>query len=102
MTLLSELFEAITPLPDDLDLDTMMVELEKRMSAAKRGMDFAKRLKNPLQKKKHTLRMLNNLRSIQRALNRTVKQLEQFNQAESSYVNAQGYDPSAEEDRLGA
>lgn len=85
MTLLSELYEAYEPLPADMDLNMQFAELEKRMSAAKRGLGFANRLKNPIQKKKHMSMVLSNLNKIRGNLNQVIKQLEQFNNAEQNH-----------------
>lgn len=94
MTLLSELAklnEDVQPLPNDMDLEDQMAELEKRMGAAKRGLSFSHRLKNPLQKKKHFSSVLRNMNQIRGQLSRCIKQLEQFTQASSEYETGGGY-----------
>lgn len=94
MTLLSELAkldEAYQPLAGDMDIEQMMSELEKRMGAAKRGLGFAHRLKNPIQKKKHFSSVLTNMNQIRGQLSRCIKQMEEFVQASQEYETGGGY-----------
>jgi hypothetical protein len=88
MTLLADLVkldEVVQPLPQDMPLEQMIAELEKRLSAARRGLAFTNRLKNPAQKKKHLSSVLTNMNMIRGQLNRAIKEIEQFVRAENDY-----------------
>ena len=94
MTLLSELVnlnEVYQPLSGNMDIEEMMAILEKRMGAAKRGLGFANRLRNPLQKKKHLGSVLRNMNQIRGELSRAIKQMEQFTKAANEYETGGGY-----------
>lgn len=86
--------ETVQPLPSDMPIEDMIEALEKRLAAAKRGLGFANRMRNPLQKKKHTASVLGNLNSIRGQLTRVINQMEQFNKAASEYETGVGYDES--------
>lgn len=77
--------EMVQPLPDDMEPEAMIDALEKRLAAAKRGLSFAHRLKNPLQKKKHFSQVLTNMNMIRGQMSRVIKQLEQFTNASNDY-----------------
>lgn len=77
--------ETVQPLPSDMPIEGMLEALEKRLAAAKRGLGFANRMRNPLQKKKHTSNVLGNLNSIRAQLSKVINQMEQFNKAASDY-----------------
>ena len=94
MTLLSELYETVQPLPSDMPIESMLAELEKRLAAAKRGLGFANRMHNPLQKKKHTSAVLGNLNSIRGQLTKVINQMEQFEKAAREYETGAGYPES--------
>ena len=86
--------EAVQPLPSDMPIENMIEALEKRLAAAKRGLGFANRMKNPLQKKKHTSAVLGNLNSIRGQLTRVITQMEQFDKASREFETGAGYDES--------
>lgn len=89
--------EAVQSLPSDMTLETMIDALEKRLSAAKRGLGFANRLRNPLQKKKHTAAVLGNLNVIRGQLSRIISQMEEFNNASHDFETGAGYgEPGAQ------
>src|SRR5665213_152354 len=86
--------ETVQPLPSDMPMEAMIEALEKRLAAAKRGLGFANRMRNPLQKKKHTAAVLGNLNSIRGQLSRVITQMEEFVKASSEYETGAGYDES--------
>jgi hypothetical protein len=88
MTLLSELFqinEATQPVDPTLAIEEQLEILESRMAAAKRGLGFANKLKNPAQKKKHMALVLSNLNKIRGNLTRVINQMAQFDNAERDH-----------------
>jgi hypothetical protein len=81
-----DLNERVTPLdPTELSLEGMIETLEKRLSAAKRGLSIAHRLKDSAEKRKHFSAILANMNVIRAQLNRVIKHVEQFTKAESDY-----------------
>ncbi len=86
MTLLKELFETVEPVDPTIAIEEQLEILEQRMSAAKRGLGFANKLKNPAQKKKHMALVLTNLNKIRGSLTRVIDQIAQFDRAETSYM----------------
>jgi hypothetical protein len=82
---LMKMNEAVQPLPTDMPIEDMIEALEKRLAAAKRGLGFANRMKNPIQKKKHTRAVMGNLNSIRAQLTKVINQMEQFNKAATEY-----------------
>lgn len=100
MTLLSELLdvqlnEVVEPVDPTLALEEQLSILEQRLAAAKRGLGFANRLKNPAQKKKHMALVLTNLNKIRGSLTRVIDEVSQFDRAAKSA----GYEP--EESSMG-
>lgn len=88
MTLLSELIqinEVVEPVDQSLDLEEQMELCEQRMAAAKRGLGFANKLKNPAQKRKHMALVLGNLNKIRGNLTRVINQMSQFDKAAQDY-----------------
>ncbi len=84
MTLLKELIridEVVEPVDATLELEQQLEILEQRMAAAKRGLGFSNKLKNPAQKKKHIALVLTNLNKIRANLSRVINQMEQFDNA---------------------
>lgn len=89
MTLLKELFgsqinEIAQPVDPTLALEDQLEILEQRLAAAKRGLGFANKLKNPMQKKKHMALTLGNLNRIRASLNKVIDAVSQFDRAEHS------------------
>lgn len=91
---LIKLDETVQPLPSDMPLEDMIDTLEKRLAAAKRGLGLANRMKNPIQKKKHTGAVLGNLNSIRGQLTRVINQMEEFVKASREYETGVGYPES--------
>lgn len=94
MTLLKTLYhqinETVEPVDPNLELEEQLDILEQRLSAAKRGLGFANRLKNPAQKKKHMSLVLTNLNKIRGNLSKVIDALghqEDFERVERSYQN---------------
>lgn len=86
--------ETVQPLPSDMPIEDMIEALEKRLAAAKRGLGFANRMHNPLQKKKHTAAVLGNLNSIRSQLTRLISQMEQFYKASREFETGTSYPES--------
>lgn len=86
--------ETVQPLPSDMPVEAMLEALEKRLAAAKRGLGFANRMRNPIQKKKHTSAVLGNLNSIRGQLTKVINQMQQFDKAAGEYETGVGYDES--------
>lgn len=91
---LMKLNETVQPLPSDMPMEAMIEALEKRLAAAKRGLGFANRMRNPQQKKKHTSAVLGNLNSIRGQLTRIINQMEQFAKASSEFETGSAYPES--------
>lgn len=92
MTMLKDLItitEDMTPIVGSPE--EQLDELTKRMSAAKRGLGFANQLKNPQQKKMHMRVIMINLNKIRGHLNRVIKAMEEFENAQSDYQTGVGY-----------
>lgn len=90
MTLLSDLLdiqlnEVVEPVDPTLALEQQLEILEQRLSAAKRGLSFAHKLKNPAQKKKHMALIFTNLNKIRGSLSKVIEQVGQFDRAERSH-----------------
>lgn len=88
MTLLKDilrLVEVTEPVDPGLPLEDQIEILEKRLAAAKRGLGFANKLKNPMQKKKHMALVLTNLNKIRSSLGKVIEYIAQFDRAESDY-----------------
>lgn len=95
MTLLKDLLgnqlnEVVEPVDPNLALEEQMEILEQRLAAAKRGLSFAHKLKNPAQKKKHMALIFTNLNKISGALKKVITQVGQFDRAASDYENDMG------------
>jgi inorganic triphosphatase YgiF len=91
MTLLSELLdiqlnEVVEPVDPTLAMEEQLEILEQRLSAAKRGLGFANKLKNPAQKKKHMALVFTNLNKIRGSLSKVIDQVAQFDRAERGYM----------------
>jgi phosphoenolpyruvate carboxylase len=84
-----KLKEAVAPVDPTMGLDQQLEVLEQRLAAAKRGLGFANKLKNPIQKKKHMGLVLTNLNKIRGQLGRVMAaiadQEQQFARAEQDY-----------------
>ena len=94
MTLLTDLLdiqlnEVVEPVDPTLALEEQLEILEQRLAAAKRGLGFANKLKNPAQKKKHMALVLTNLNKIRAHLSKVIDQVAQFDRAERSYLQPQ-------------
>ncbi len=88
MTLLQDLIridEVVQPVDPTLELEQQLEILEQRMAAAKRGLGFSNKLKNPLQKKKHLALVLTNLNKIRANLSQVINQMAQFDKAEAEH-----------------
>jgi hypothetical protein len=99
MTLLRELFdvqlnEVVEPVDPTLALEEQLEILEQRLAAAKRGLGFANKLKNPAQKKKHMALVLTNLNKIRGHLGKVIDEVSQFDRAEKGYNAGAGYEPA--------
>ena|SRR5271157_2892871 len=84
MTLLSELMqinEVVEPVDASLAVEDQLEILEQRIAAAKRGLGFANKLKNPMQKKKHMALVLTNLNKIRGNLSKVITQMAEFDRA---------------------
>lgn len=86
---ITELIETVQPLPDDMPIENMIEALERRLTASRRGLSLAHRMKNPLQKKKHFASVLTNMNLIRGQLSRVIKQMEQFTNAEQDHENSE-------------
>ena len=84
---LAMLTEKVGPLPLDLSIEESIGELEKRLSACRRGLSLAHRLPSAVEKKRHFSAILTNMNMIRGELARTTRQLEQFMKAESDHEN---------------
>lgn len=82
---LMKMNEVVERLPDGMDPEQAIEMLEQRLAAAKRGLGFANRMKNPVQQKKHKGAVLKNLNIIRGQLTVLINQMEQFNRAERDY-----------------
>jgi phage shock protein A len=94
MTLLKEIFqmnEVVEPLDPSMGIEDQLEALEQRVAAAKRGLGFANKLKNPAQKKKHMALVLTNLNKIRGSLSKVITQMAQFDKAEDAYDRGAGY-----------
>lgn len=84
-----KLKEAVQPVDPTLEIEQQLEILEQRLAAAKRGLGFANKLKNPVQKKKHMGLVLTNLNKIRGQLGQVMatiaNQEEQFARAERGY-----------------
>lgn len=88
MTLLTDLVkinEVTEPVDPSLTLEDQLEILEQRIAAAKRGLGFANKLKNPAQKKKHMGLVLTNLNKIRGNLNQVIGLITQFDRTASDY-----------------
>jgi hypothetical protein len=88
MTLLKDminLVEVTQPVNPELPLEDQLEILEGRLAAAKRGLGFANKLKNPVQKKKHMALVLTNLNKIRASLGKVIEIASQFERAERDY-----------------
>jgi len=84
--------EAVTaPMSDDIE--DQVDEISKRLLAAQAGLKIAKKLTNAVERKKHTLRILSNMKQIKRSLHKVNKQIAQFTKAEDEYNNDVFGDP---------
>ena len=99
MTLLSEIYqltEVVKTVDPSLDLEQQLEILERRIAAAKRGLGFSNKLKNPAQRKKHIALVLTNLNKIRANLARVIAEISevngQFDKAEQGYEAGMGYD----------
>ncbi len=95
MTLLSELMqinEVVEPVDASLAVEDQLEILEQRIAAAKRGLGFANKLKNPMQKKKHMALVLTNLNKIRGNLSKVISQMAEFDKAEGGYEAGAGYE----------
>ena len=73
---LTQITEVVEPLDPDLNLEQQLVELTKRMDAARRGLGMTNKLSGR-QRTIHRSRVMGNLNSIRAALTRVIKQEEQ-------------------------
>lgn len=92
MTMLKDLItitEDMTPVEGSPE--EQLDELTRRMSAARRGLGFANQLKNPQQKKIHMRIIMINLNKIRAHLNRVIRAMEEFENAEADYQVGRGY-----------
>jgi hypothetical protein len=80
----SQLNEAVTA-PYDDDIELQIDEISKRLEAAKLGLKIAKRLQDPKEKKKHTLRILSNMKQIKRSMKSVTNLMAQFSRAEDDF-----------------
>lgn len=92
MTLLSDLLdiqlnEVVEPVDPTLALEEQLEILEQRLGAAKRGLGFANKLKNPAQKKKHMALVFTNLNKIRGSLSKVIEAVGQFDRAERSHMS---------------
>lgn len=88
MTLLKDminLVEVTQPVNPELPLEDQLEILEGRLAAAKRGLGFANKLKNPVQKKKHMALVLTNLNKIRASLGKVIEIASQFDRASKDY-----------------
>lgn len=82
---LMKMNEVVERLPNDMEPEQAIEVLEQRLAAAKRGLGFANRMKNPVQQKKHKAAVLKNLNIIRGQLTALISQMEQFQRAERDY-----------------
>lgn len=80
--------EKVMPVDPGLSLEDTLVELEKRMAGARRAIGLINKLENPVQKRKHFSAVTGNMNTIRAALKRAMKQLDNFERAQTSYEHS--------------